>query len=172
MKYPTLLPKSCSTSPPPLNLSYPSPVSLHRIAQYLKVTVSSEGSIVSVIEHDDGSGWVKVSDGSDDGLVPASYLEHGTGESSNDQGSGQYGASHSLCRFSMKRISIEFRSIVKALYVYEAQGSDELGLKEGDMIELTSGPSGGQYYGEGWWEGKLKVWSLQFPVNACCPCAH
>ncbi|KAF9071205.1 hypothetical protein BDP27DRAFT_1401569 [Rhodocollybia butyracea] len=92
----------------------------------------SEGSIVSVIEHDDGSGWVKVNDGSGDGLVPASYLEYRTGESSNDQGSGQH---------------------VKALYAYEGRGSDELELKEGDVIELTSGPSGGQYYGEGWWEG-------------------
>ncbi|KAJ3842787.1 hypothetical protein F5878DRAFT_606658 [Lentinula raphanica] len=94
----------------------------------------SEGATVTVIEHDDGSGWVKVNDGSGDGLVPASYLEHGTGQASdrNEQGSGQY---------------------VKAIYTYEAQGSDELGLKDGELIELSSGPSGGQYYGEGWWEG-------------------
>ncbi|KAJ3850213.1 hypothetical protein EV368DRAFT_75273 [Lentinula lateritia] len=95
---------------------------------------SSEGSTVTVIEHDDGSGWVKVHDGSGDGLVPASYLLHETGpaSSSNEQGSGQY---------------------VKAIYAYEARGSDELGLKDGELIELSSGPSGGQYYGEGWWEG-------------------
>ncbi|KAH7870924.1 uncharacterized protein C8R40DRAFT_1240138 [Lentinula edodes] len=103
----------------------------------------SEGSTVTVIEHDDGSGWVKVKDGSGDGLVPASYLQHGTGpaSSSNEQGSGQY---------------------VKAIYAYEARGSDELGLKDGELIELSSGPSGGQYYGEGWWEG-------EFPANACFP---
>jgi len=91
----------------------------------------SEGSIVNVIEHDDGSGWVKVSHGGEDGLVPASYLEHGA-EALNEQGSGQY---------------------VKALYAYEAQSADELGLKEGELIELSSGPSGGQLYGQGWWEG-------------------
>lgn len=35
-----------------------------------------EGTIVRVVEADDGSGWVKVSDGAgDSGLVPASYLE-------------------------------------------------------------------------------------------------
>ncbi|KAJ3754491.1 hypothetical protein EV360DRAFT_96576 [Lentinula raphanica] len=95
----------------------------------------SEGATVTVIEHDDGSGWVKVNDGSGDGLVPASYLEHDTGQASdrNERGSGQY---------------------VKAIYTYEAQGSDELGLKDGELIELSSGPSGGQYYGEGWWEGE------------------
>lgn len=43
---------------------------------------------------------------------------------------------------------------VKALYAYEAQSADELGLKEGELIELSSGPSGGQLYGQGWWEGK------------------
>ncbi|KAJ3715510.1 hypothetical protein C8R42DRAFT_712467 [Lentinula raphanica] len=46
-----------------------------------------EGSTVTVIEHDDGSGWVKVSkgNGSGDGFVPASYLslENGTGQASN-----------------------------------------------------------------------------------------
>ncbi|KAJ4481967.1 hypothetical protein J3R30DRAFT_3455533 [Lentinula aciculospora] len=92
----------------------------------------SEGSTVTVIEHDDGSGWVKVRDGSGDGLVPASYLEHGTGPASSEQGSGRH---------------------VKALYVYEARGSDELSLRDGELIELSSGPSSGQHYGEGWWEG-------------------
>ncbi|KIK57148.1 hypothetical protein GYMLUDRAFT_247116 [Collybiopsis luxurians FD-317 M1] len=91
----------------------------------------TEGTVVQVIENDDGSGWLKVRDGRDDGLVPASYLEYGA-EESHEQGSGQY---------------------VKALYAYQAQGPDELGLKEGELIELSSGSSGGQYYGEGWWEG-------------------
>jgi hypothetical protein len=42
---------------------------------------------------------------------------------------------------------------VQAIYSYEAQGDDELGLKEGESIELTTGPAGGQRYGDGWWEG-------------------
>ncbi|KAJ3715511.1 hypothetical protein C8R42DRAFT_681074 [Lentinula raphanica] len=122
----------------------------------------SEGATVTVIEHDDGSGWVKVNDGSGDGLVPASYLsldslEHGTpglpqAKTSNrdkqEQGSGQY---------------------VKAIYAYEAQGSDELGLKDGELIELSSGPSGGQYYGEGWWEGMNSSGRKGiFPSNYVC----
>jgi uncharacterized protein YgiM (DUF1202 family) len=32
------------------------------------------GTEVQVVEEDDGSGWVKVSDGRKSGLVPASYL--------------------------------------------------------------------------------------------------
>ncbi|KAF5382339.1 hypothetical protein D9757_008459 [Collybiopsis confluens] len=92
----------------------------------------NEGSVVDIIEHDDGSGWVKVRDGRGNGLVPASYLEYVDPTSTNDQESGQY---------------------VKSLYTYQAQGVDELDLKEGELIELSGGASGGQNYGEGWWEG-------------------
>ncbi|KAF8073423.1 hypothetical protein FPV67DRAFT_1605812 [Lyophyllum atratum] len=95
----------------------------------------SEDTIVHVMEPDDGSGWVKVVDmqGSD-GLVPASYLEHDVASQApaTQGGSGQY---------------------VRAIYAYSAQGPDELALIEGQTLELTSGPSGGQYYGDGWWEG-------------------
>jgi hypothetical protein len=45
-------------------------------------------------------------------------------------------------------------SEVQAIYPYVAQGADELGLQEGESIELTSGPTGGQNFGNGWWEGK------------------
>ncbi|GLB45480.1 putative fes/CIP4, and EFC/F-BAR homology domain containing protein [Lyophyllum shimeji] len=96
----------------------------------------SEDDIVHVMEPDDGSGWVKVVDKRGrNGLVPASYLEHDVAVSQAAAtlgGSGQY---------------------VRAIYPYEAQGQDELGLIEGQTIELTSGPSGGQHYGDGWWEG-------------------
>ena len=44
---------------------------------------------------------------------------------------------------------------VRAIYDYQAQGPDELGLQEGQLIELTDGPSGGRNYADGWWEGKL-----------------
>jgi len=45
---------------------------------------------------------------------------------------------------------------VCGLYDYRSQGPDELGVSEGTRIELTSGPSGGQNYGDGWWEGQLQ----------------
>jgi hypothetical protein len=42
------------------------------------------------------------------------------------------------------------------VYDYQSQGPDELDVSEGNRIELTSGPSGGQNYGDGWWEGQLQ----------------
>ncbi|RDB15326.1 Protein BZZ1 [Hypsizygus marmoreus] len=95
----------------------------------------SESEIVYIVEPDDGSGWVKVADSrSRDGLVPASYLDQDSANQApvTQRGSGQY---------------------VRAIYSYQARGKDELGLTEGATVELTSGPSGGQHYGNGWWEG-------------------
>lgn len=45
-------------------------------------------------------------------------------------------------------------ALVRAIYAYVAQGADEISIKEGEQIELTSGPTGGQFYGDGWWEGR------------------
>ncbi|PBK74943.1 hypothetical protein ARMSODRAFT_951005 [Armillaria solidipes] len=104
----------------------------------------TDGATVSVLEPDDGSGWVKVSDTrGNDGLVPATYLAYGEDSAptptpssfkspGKEQGSGQY---------------------VRVIYQYEAGGHDEIGLREGEVIELSSGPTGGQHYGDGWWEG-------------------
>lgn len=39
---------------------------------------------------------------------------------------------------------------MKALYSYEAQGDDELSLREGATYELTPN---GENAGDGWWEG-------------------
>ncbi|KAJ7796189.1 hypothetical protein B0H14DRAFT_2916290 [Mycena olivaceomarginata] len=102
----------------------------------------AEGTVVQVIEPDDGSGWVKVSDGENAGLVPASYVEYedaapsGGGGGGSEEGSGQY---------------------VRGIYAYTSCGPDELGLDVGELIELTSGPNGGQQYGDGWWQGKWQA---------------
>ena len=54
--------------------------------------------------------------------------------------------------------SLAFHTLseVRGLYDYHSQGPDELDVSEGARIELTSGPSGGQNYAEGWWEGRLE----------------
>ncbi|KAJ3842789.1 hypothetical protein F5878DRAFT_606669 [Lentinula raphanica] len=57
-----------------------------------------------------------------------------------------------------------FQLSVKATYAYEAQGCHELGLKDGKLIELSSGPSGGQFYGEGWWEGEWIIMTFSKTV--------
>jgi hypothetical protein len=46
------------------------------------------------------------------------------------------------------------RCVVRALYEYAAQGPDEMTLAPDEIIELSAGPSGGQNYGSGWWEGR------------------
>lgn len=63
-----------------------------------------EGATVTIVEPDDGSGWVKVaSAGGKNGLVPASYLELGgplsTGPAPppSHQGSGQFGEHQREC---------------------------------------------------------------------------
>ena len=42
---------------------------------------------------------------------------------------------------------------VRGIYAYKSQGPDELDVAEGQLIQLTDGPSGGRNYAEGWWEG-------------------
>ncbi|KAH7913976.1 hypothetical protein BJ138DRAFT_1058030 [Hygrophoropsis aurantiaca] len=102
----------------------------------------SEGTLVHVLEEDDGSGWVKVADDfGGKGLVPASYIE--TVE--------ENGLQRSRSSDINPRQNSEKR--VRVLYDYEAQGPDELTITEGDLIELSSGINGGQDYAEGWWEG-------------------
>ncbi|KAJ2926614.1 hypothetical protein H1R20_g10481, partial [Candolleomyces eurysporus] len=102
-----------------------------------------EGQIVHVVEEDDGSGWVKVmDDGGETGLVPATYIEETDAvpapgpASAPTPGRAQQGSGEQ----------------VRALYPYQAQGADEISLKEGDILELSSGLHGGKNYGEGWWE--------------------
>lgn len=43
---------------------------------------------------------------------------------------------------------------VRGVYDYQATGEDEIDVKEGSMIQLTTGPRGGKNYGDGWWEGQ------------------
>jgi len=101
-----------------------------------------EGASVRVIEEDDGSGWVKVLDEDGGrGLVPASYVE------SVDVAPQTPAASIA------SPVSSHAGQFVRGLYDYHSQGPDELDVSEGARIELTSGPSGGQNYAEGWWEG-------------------
>ncbi|KAG2096547.1 uncharacterized protein F5147DRAFT_716580 [Suillus discolor] len=102
----------------------------------------TEGTVVRVVEEDDGSGWVKVADSNGEkGLVPATYLE--------DAGGWPLEKSEPSQRDSQQASGI----YVRALYDYRAQESGELTINEGDLVELSSGTNGGQNYADGWWEG-------------------
>jgi len=66
----------------------------------------------------------------------------------------------SLCPFCYRHSCL---LAVRGVYDYQATGEDEIPVKEGRMIELTTGPRGGQNYGDGWWEGRcfhLRIWRL------------
>ncbi|KAG1898149.1 uncharacterized protein F5891DRAFT_1044725 [Suillus fuscotomentosus] len=102
----------------------------------------TEGTVVRVVEEDDGSGWVKVADSDGEkGLVPATYLE--------DAGGWPLEKSEPSQRDSQQASGI----YVRALYDYRAQEPGELTINEGDLVELSSGTNGGQNYADGWWEG-------------------
>ena len=47
---------------------------------------------------------------------------------------------------------------VRGIYDYQPTGPDELALREGELLELTAGPSGGQSYADGWWEGRYIIY--------------
>jgi formin-binding protein 1 len=109
---------------------------------------------VRILEPDDGSGWVKVADqDGNSGLVPASYIQTqtaGSADTAERLGSGERG----MFQLIIACLSTLILLVVRAIYPYIAQGLDELSLQEGDIMELSSGPTGGKKYGDGWWEGK------------------
>ncbi|KAH8104793.1 hypothetical protein BXZ70DRAFT_1005298 [Cristinia sonorae] len=109
----------------------------------------TEGQIVQVLEEDDGSGWIKVADEEGgNGLVPASYIEVIADEPIPVQ---RPSSAPGINRASKPQPGLSKK--YGNLYEYQAQGPDELSLHEGERIELTSGPSGGENYSEDWWEG-------------------
>ncbi|KAG0367239.1 hypothetical protein BGZ54_004196, partial [Gamsiella multidivaricata] len=86
------------------------------------------GDVVTVIEGDDGSGWVTCQlNGSAPGLIPASYIE--------------------IEQFHEAQSEAAPIQQVRALYDYDAQSDLELTIREGDIIVLTSTDCS-----EGWWE--------------------
>ncbi|KAI5119404.1 hypothetical protein M0805_005947 [Coniferiporia weirii] len=108
----------------------------------------TEGSIVQVLEDDDGSGWTKVADGNGGkGLVPASYVELIDEEYQSPP------------KIPVRTKPQTFASgkYVRSLYTYQGRGPDELSLEEGALYELSSGPNGGENYADGWWEGHDKA---------------
>lgn len=51
--------------------------------------------------------------------------------------------------------------LVRGVYNYQAQGPNEISLQEGEVIRLTSGPTGGRNFADGWWEGKRTSHDVQ-----------
>lgn len=133
-----------------------------------------EGESISVIEPDDGSGWVKVSSSAGDGLVPASYVELGaapspspshaahqslSGLSDTDRHSQYSASSVSLAgstgvpakkkgpAVAPRRGAKKVVKHVEAMYPYEARTEAEHSMEEGERFVVVKRDAG-----DGWSE--------------------
>ncbi|EJT98776.1 hypothetical protein DACRYDRAFT_83331 [Dacryopinax primogenitus] len=101
----------------------------------------SEGDTVTVLDPDDGTGWVEVRSSSGSGLVPASYLKI-------------LPPSNGTKRRAPAPPPPKPRGMgpkkVKALFDYQGQTGEELDLEEGRVYELADGGD----KDPGWWEVK------------------
>ncbi|GJJ77311.1 formin-binding protein 1 [Entomortierella parvispora] len=99
------------------------------------------GDVVTVLENDDGSGWVACQvQGGATGLIPATYIE--------------------IEKFYEAPAEAAPVQKVRALFDYDAQSDLELTIRQGDVLVLTS-----TNCSEGWWEGTLNGVTAQFPAS-------
>ncbi|KAG2171285.1 hypothetical protein INT43_002907 [Umbelopsis isabellina] len=119
-----------------------------------------EGDEVSVIEPDDGSGWIKIRSNSSQGLVPANYIDTSSpNEATNGAAEESYYSNDSPQVPEIEQPKQEPIEYVTALYDFEGQSGEELSMKEGDRIVLLNRDEGG------WWHGNLNGQIGIFPSN-------
>ncbi|KAG8404825.1 Protein BZZ1 [Metarhizium acridum] len=117
----------------------------------------AEGRDVTLLEADDGSGWVKVRAGYMEGIVPASYVEfaapsvptatrpestYSTSTTSSTGPGGKKKGPAVAPRRGAKKLKY-----VEALYEYSAQSADEHSMVEGERFVLVK-----EDPGDGWVE--------------------
>ncbi|KAL1973880.1 hypothetical protein VTN31DRAFT_5440 [Thermomyces dupontii] len=141
-----------------------------------EITVE-EGQEITLLDPDDGSGWIRVRAGSEEGLVPASYAEIATppaspGPSSapNDRPGSTYSASSTSLASSVApkkvgpavapRRGAKRLQYVEALYDYEARTDAEWSMSEGDRFVLINRDSG-----DGWAEVERGGQVKSVPAN-------
>ncbi|CAN6644724.1 protein Bzz1p [Trichomonascus vanleenenianus] len=127
----------------------------------------SEGQQMTVLEPDDGSGWVSAQIGSQTGLVPAAYIEMSpgsfAGENSTAGAGGNAASKKKGPAVAPKRGAKRVKYMI-ALYDYDAQGADELTIRAGDKIAVVT-----EDQGDGWTEGELNAMSGVFPTTYAKP---
>lgn len=138
----------------------------------------SEGDLVTVIEGDDGQGWIKIKSARGEGLVPGAYVENATPNQATRPVSGNTakpipgagvstGAAAAASVYNKQPPAVApKRSVqrkagrqVRALYDYEANGDGELSIVEGDLISLTL-----EDQGDGWATGEVNGRTGIFPA--------
>lgn len=109
------------------------------------------GSTVTVLNHDDGSGWTMVSTAAGSkGLVPSSYLEIKRGMKTN---------STAPTAPPPRKTSTK---TMKAMYEYQARGDDEITIHPGDVIKVINSDDG-----NGWTYGEINGNRGLFPTSYC-----
>ncbi|KAI1637010.1 hypothetical protein F4809DRAFT_606559 [Biscogniauxia mediterranea] len=125
-----------------------------------------EGREVTILEPDDGSGWIKVRAGYKEGIVPASYVEisatpivaQHSGSSTHNRPSSTYSNSGSSIGTATPTVKKKGPAVaprrgakklkyVVALYDYTAQGDTEHSMTEGERFVLVK-----EDPGDGWAE--------------------
>ncbi|EEH18265.1 hypothetical protein PABG_00828 [Paracoccidioides brasiliensis Pb03] len=143
-----------------------------------EITVG-EGREVIIVEPDDGSGWMRVREGTRSGLVPASYVETISTPYSSVSTSPNLpkrpGSSYSTSSASLagsaaagkrrgpavtpKRGAKKLQYVV-ALYAYEARSDAEWSMEEGDRFVLVNRDSG-----NGWSDVEKGGQTKSVPAN-------
>ncbi|KAL5002899.1 hypothetical protein BDV10DRAFT_156537 [Aspergillus recurvatus] len=142
-----------------------------------EVTVQ-EGEEITVLEPDDGSGWMRVRcESSAEGLVPASYVEIQAAPASSSSPAGRPGSTYSNSSASLAgstaaaggkkvgpavapRRGAKKLQYVEALYDYEARSDMEWSMAEGDRFVLVNRDSG-----DGWADVERGGVTKSVPAN-------
>jgi len=138
----------------------------------------AEGSEVTILESDDGSGWMKVRAGAREGLVPTSYVEILTATpptTASTISSNRPGSSYSVSSASTTNVvavgkkkgpavapkrGAKKLKYVEALYDYTAQSNAEHSMAEGDRFVLINMEAG-----DGWADVEREGVVRSVPAN-------
>ncbi|KTW26265.1 uncharacterized protein T551_03564 [Pneumocystis jirovecii RU7] len=123
-----------------------------------------EGDEIIVLEKDDGSGWITARLGSQEGIVPTSYVKMINPQELVLNENGSSISTKSIKKSGpavLPRRGKKSKEIyVKALYDYDASSEVEISIRKGDLIKLIKGDQG-----DGWNEGELNGVIGQFPAS-------
>ncbi|RDW74415.1 putative actin polymerization protein Bzz1 [Aspergillus mulundensis] len=174
------------SSPPPAELPAPTASQKEPRGKMLypyqatgadEVTVQ-DGEEITVLEPDDGSGWMRVrSESSAEGLVPASYVELLPAAAASSSPAGRPGSTYSNSSASLagstaaagaKRVGPAVAprrgakkvQYVEALYEYEARSDMEWSMAEGERFVLVNRDSG-----DGWADVERGGVTKSVPAN-------
>jgi formin-binding protein 1 len=111
------------------------------------------GDVLTLVEPDDGSGWILGRVGRDEGLVPATYVEIKSAEAAPKKGPPV------APRRGAKKAE-ERKRMFRAVYDYDANSELEISIREGDLLALVADDKG-----DGWTEVENKGRSGSVPSN-------